>query len=467
MAIAAHAVFDRKPELRGKRVGVVGLARTGLACVRYLAEQGAEVVGADAKRAAALGDATHELTSLGVEVVTEFSELRQLGDVDLIVVSPGVPYDHPALTAARAAGIVVIGEIELAYRCCPVPMIAISGTNGKGTTTMMVGQMLDAAGLGHVVAGNIGLPVISQIDRAAEGEVVVAEVSSFQLETTVHLRPWIAVLLNITPDHLDRHTSLADYAAAKARLFQNQTADDYAVVCLDDPTVAAIAGRAPSKLLTVSAQLDCSGRVEDGYLVVDIGSGPERILAVEDMPVAGAHNVTNALAAGLVAALCGATADQIAEGLRKFAPADHLLQEVVQVCGITFVDDSKATNTAVAIADLATISGPVLVIAGGQGKETDFSKFARHLAGRAKFVCLIGDSGPAIQAAIDGGTDTMPAASMEEAVEECYRRAEPGDTIALLPACASFDMFRDQADRGEQFTRLAREIAQREAGRAP
>ncbi len=466
MAIPTHAVFDRETELRGKRVGVIGLARTGLACVRYLAEQGAEVVGADAKGAAELADAMHELTSLGVEVIPGFSELMQLGDVGLIVVSPGVPYDHLALTAARAAGIEVIGEIELAYRCCLVPMIAISGTNGKGTTTMMVGHMLDAAGVGHVVAGNIGLPVISQMERAAAGEVVVAEVSSFQLETTVHLRPWIAVLLNITPDHLDRHSTLADYAAAKARLFQNQTADDYAVVCLDDPTVAAIAGQASSKLLTVSAQPNCSGRVENGYLVVDVGAGPERLLRVEDMPVAGAHNIINALAAGLVAGLCGATAEQIAEGLRKFTPADHLLQEVVQVRGITFIDDSKATNTAAAIADLATISGPVLVIAGGQGKEADFSKFARYLGEQAKFVCLIGESGPAIEAAIGGATENILAASMEQAVEECYRRAEPGDTIALLPGCSSFDMFRDQADRGEQFTRLARQLAQREAGKA-
>ncbi len=468
MAIPAHTVFGQDIELSGKRVGVIGLARTGLACVRYLINRGARVVAADAKGADELADASHEIVSLGAEVVVEFSRLCQLGDVDLVVASPGVPCDHPALSEARAAGIQVIGEIELAYCLCSAPMIAISGTNGKGTTTMMTGHMLDAAGIANVVAGNIGLPVISQIDRASEVEVVVVEVSSFQLETIVHFRPWIAVLLNITPDHLDRHANQAEYAAAKARLFRNQTREDYSVLCIDDPTVAAMQAQVPSTPLTVSANCPgANGRVEDGFLVVDAGAGPQRILPVAAMPVPGSHNLTNALAAGLVAGLCGATAEQTAEGLKRFGPVDHLLQEVVEVRDIKFLDDSKATNTAAAIADLATLAGPVLVIAGGQGKEVEFAEFGRRLGERGKFVCLIGDSGPAIEAAIGGATNTRQAASMEQAVEECYRRAERGDTIVLLPGCASFDMFRDQTHRGEVFTRLVRRIAAREARRRP
>ncbi len=464
MTIPAHTVFDRPIALSDKRVAVIGLARTGLACVRFLVNQGAQVVGADSKPAAELADSCHEVTSLGAEAVTEFEALEQIDSPDLVVVSPGVPYDHPALAQARAAGIEVIGEMELAYRFCPVPIIAISGTNGKGTTTTMTGLMLEAAGVTNVVAGNIGVPVISQIEHALQADVVVAEVSSFQLETVVHFHPWIAVLLNITPDHLDRHADIEEYAAAKLRLFQNQTADDYSVLCIDDPTVAEMQGRLSSQVLTVSASdPGSSGRVEDDCLVVDTSLGIQRILPVAQMPVPGQHNVTNALAAALAAGLCGATGEQMAEGLKRFAPADHLLAEVAQVGGIRFVDDSKATNTAAAIADLSTLSGPLLVIAGGQGKEVDFSQFGQHLARRCQFVCLIGESGPLIEAAVGDAAETMQAVSMQEAVEECYRRAEPGDTVVLLPGCASFDMFEDQTRRGEQFTRVVREIAQREA----
>ncbi len=464
MTIPTHTVFDQPLALKDKRVAVIGLARTGLACVRFLVSQGAQVVGADSKPATELADSCHEVTSLGAAAVTGFEAFEQLSDPDLVVVSPGVPYNHPALAQARAAGIEVIGELELAYRFCPVPIIAISGTNGKGTTTTMTGLMLEAAGVINIVAGNIGVPVISQIDRALQADVVVAEVSSFQLETVVHFRPWIAVLLNITPDHLDRHASLQEYAASKRRLFQNQTADDYGVLCVDDPTVAEMQGQLPSQVLTVSSScLDSSGRVEQGCLVVDTSSGVQRILPVAQMPVPGRHNVTNALAAAVVAGLCGATGQQMAEGLKRFVPANHLLTEVAQVKGIRFVDDSKATNTAAAIADLSTLSGPLLVIVGGQGKEVDFSQFGQHLADRCRFVCLIGESGPAIEAAVGDATETMQAFSMQEAVEECYRRAEPGDTVVLLPGCASFDMFEDQTHRGEEFIRVVREIAQREA----
>ena len=468
MTIPAHTVFGQPPDLSGKRIAVIGLARTGLACVRFLASQGAQVVGADAKPVDQLADSIHEVSSLGAEVVAEFQELEQLGSPDLVVVSPGVPYDHPALAQARATGIDVIGELELAYCFCPVPMIAISGTNGKGTTTTMTGLMLDSAGIANVVAGNIGLPVISQIEHARRAQIVVAEVSSFQLETVRYFRPWIAVLLNITPDHLDRHANLEEYAAAKLRLFENQTADDYSVLCIDDSTVAAMQHRISGMILTVSTSLSASsGWIEDDYLVIDRGCGPQQILSRDEMPLPGEHNMANALAAALTASLCGATSQQIAGGLRSSSPAEHLLQEIMHIEGVRFVDDSKATNTAAAIADLSTLSGPVLAIAGGQGKEVDFSEFGRHLACRCQFVCLIGESGPTIEAAIGNSTATMRAASLKEAVEECYRCAEPGDTVVLLPGCASFDMFEDQTHRGEQFTRLVRQIMRRKAEGGP
>lgn len=466
MTIPGHTIFNGQADLAGKRVGVIGLARTGLACVRYLIGRDVQVVGADAKSSQELADIVYEVTSLGGEVVTEFGELDQLGEVDLLVLSPGVPCDHPAVREAHSAGIEVIGEVELAYRFAPVPMIAISGTNGKGTTTRMVDYMLDAAGIANVVAGNIGVPMISQLERARHTQIMVVEVSSFQLATIADFRPWIAVLLNIAPDHLDRHGNLADYAAAKARLFQNQTIQDYSILCIDDPLVADMQTQVTGTLLTVSNDSrEAAGRLEEGYLVTEIGTdGSQRILPIADMPVPGEHNLTNALAAALAAGLCGATAAQRAEGLKRFQPVDHLLQKVVEVGGIKFIDDSKATNTAAAMADLTTISGPVLAIAGGRGKEADFSEFGQQLGQRTKFVCLIGESGPLIEASIGEATDTVQAATMEQAIEECYRRAESGDTIVLLPGCASFDMFDSQTRRGEVFMRLARRITGREAG---
>jgi len=326
----------------------------------------------------------------------------------------------------------------------------------------MTGLMLQAAGVANVVAGNIGLPLISQIDRARQAEVVVAEISSFQLETIRYFHPWVAVLLNITPDHLDRHADLQQYAAAKMRLFENQTADDYAVLCVDDPTVAAMEGRIAASVLTASTDsASACGCVEDGWLVVEADSDAQRILPTDQMPVPGWHNLTNALAASLVARVCGATGEQIARGLTQFSPADHLLAEVMDLGGVRFIDDSKATNTAAAIADIETLDGPLLIIVGGQGKEVNFARFGQELTRRCRFVCLIGESGPAIEAAIGQSTEITQASSMQQAVEECYRRAQPGETVALVPGCASFDMFADQTDRGEQFVQAVRQIARR------
>ncbi len=459
MPINRDTIFDQPPDLSGKRVAVLGLARSGLACARFLLGQGAQVVGADRKTEEELTDEVHELTSLGVQVVCEFEQADQLGEIDLIVTSPGLAWDHPALVEGWRRR-EVIGELELAYRFCRAPIIAIAGTNGKGTTTMMTGQMLEAAGIDNLIAGNIGLPLISQIDRSGEVEVVVAEVSSFQLETIRYFRPWIAVLLNITPDHLDRHRNFAEYVGVKKRLFQNQAGADYGILCVDDLMVVQLQPTVPGQLLTVSTELpDTAGRLEDGHLVIDVDpAGSEVICPVEQMPVAGRHNVSNALAAALAARLCGASIEQIREGLAGFVPVDHLLQEVVKVGEITFIDDSHATNPAAAVADLETVKGPVIVIAGGQAKGADFTEFGQVLARRARLVYLIGENRREIAAAIGDDAKVTQCGSLREAVQKGYSAAQAGDKIVLLPGCASFDMFENLTQRGEVFTQLAREI---------
>jgi UDP-N-acetylmuramoylalanine--D-glutamate ligase len=451
------SLHTSRMELTGRRIGVIGLARSGLACVRFLLREGAQVVGADAKAREQLEDPYAQVTSLGGEFVAGFRALDQLGGPDLLVISPGVPISSPALEEARARGIEVIGELELAYRFFQAPMLAVTGTNGKGSTVTMAGKMLEAAGIKHLVAGNIGLPLISQVERTAEVEVVVAEVSSFQLESIRYFRPWQACLLNITPDHLDRHGSAEAYIAAKRRLFENQQSGDYAIICLDDPLAAAQTDATRARLLTVSTQTaEANGRLEGDDLVVEVDGPPRIICTRADMPVPGLHQVRNALCAALMATVCGAPAVWIAEGLRHFRAADHLLQVVCEAEGVTYLDDSKATNPAAAAADLQSLAPPVIVIAGGQGKGSDFAVYGDVLARRAKLVLLIGECKGEIAAAVGDRTAVRLCASLEEAVTEARRAAAPGDKVALIPAAASFDMFRDQAQRGERFAQLCR-----------
>ncbi|HEY3396055.1 MAG TPA: UDP-N-acetylmuramoyl-L-alanine--D-glutamate ligase [Armatimonadota bacterium] len=445
----------------GQRIGVVGLARSGMAASRFLLGRGAQVVGVDAKPESELTEERHQLLELGGEFVPEFQRREQMGPVDLVVVSPGVPDDHPALQALRSEGVPVIGELELAYRFCGAPMIAVSGTNGKGSTCVMIGKILEAAGIEHLVAGNIGLPLISQADRTHEVQFVIVEVSSFQMETTERFRPYIALLLNISPDHLDRHPDFSSYLRAKGRLFMNQHASDYAIISLDDPGLQPLVGDLTAQVLTFSAANPAANaRLEGDDLVVEVEPGAEETVArASELPVCGQHFLRNALAAALAARLAGATPEQIRAGLLAFEPADHLLQNVGTVAGVRFVDDSKATNVAAALADLECLGRPLIVIAGGISKNVDFRDFGQRLGQECAAVCLIGESSAILAEAIGEAAPKFLCASMEEAVRTAFAEAEEGYTVALLPGCASFDMFRDQAERGQVFTRIVRELS--------
>lgn len=455
----SHCIYAGDRDLSARRVAVVGLARSGLACVDFLAARGARVLALDARPREQLGPEAAKVLGQAEAVIAPYSDLTRLPPLDLMVVSPGVPSDAPLVQQARQAGVEVIGEMELAYRFCDAPMVTVTGTCGKGTTVTALGALLEAGGVLHVVAGNIGLPLIGQVARSHQLEVVVAEVSSFQLETTVHLHPWIAVLLNVTEDHLERYPDFGAYVAAKRRLFCNQVPGDWAILVTDDPHARQVAddlrGAAspgPAVLTVGLRNPSANGRLEGQRLVVQLpGSEPQVVAERTALPLSGDHHVTNFLVAALCARLLGVPAAAIETALRGYRAAPHLMELVGEFDGVRYIDDSKATNPASAIADLEGVSGPLIVIAGGKEKNTDFGAFGQALAARAKLVVLMGECAGRIARAVGRPELCRIVGSMEEAVQVARQAARPGDAVVLAPACSSLDMFASYAQRGEAF----------------
>lgn len=447
-------------DLQGRRVGVFGMARSGLAAAAFLKRKGTQVVIFDQKPAEELSRELTELRELGVEALAGVQSFGDLGTLQALIVSPGVPVDHPFLARARGGCVEIISEIELAWRFCPAPMVAVAGTNGKGSTTTVLGEMLRASGLKVTVAGNIGTPLISVIE--GDWDVVVAEVSSFQLETIVDFHPWAAILLNITPDHLDRHGTFDGYVAAKARLFKNMRDGDIAVINVDNEAARQVAQSLPFEALRVAAACaePLAACVEGDELMVQLPSeqNPITVCRRSDLSVRGEHYLTNTLCAAVVARSAGCTAEAIQNGVRAWRPVDHQLTEVAVVNGVRYIDDSKATNPASAIADLSTVEGPVIVIAGGLTKGLHMRDFADALARRARAAFLIGEGAGEIATEIAGRIPATVSGTLEEAVRAAHAVAEPGDTVILAPACASFDQFRGQAQRGERFAEAVRAL---------
>ncbi|MEI6501122.1 MAG: UDP-N-acetylmuramoyl-L-alanine--D-glutamate ligase [Armatimonadota bacterium] len=450
--------------LQDRRVAFFGMGKSGLAGAEFLQAHGAQVLVVDERPKAELEEALARLEALGVRARAGLKTYEQLDDPDLIVISPGVPVDHKLLAQARRDGVPVIGEVELAFRFCAAPIVAVAGTNGKGSSTTMLGNMLSAAGLRCVVAGNIGTPLVSVVE--GDWQVVVAEISSFQLETIVDFHPWAAILLNVTPDHLVRHGTFTEYVAAKQRLFMNQREGDLAVLNVDNEAVADLAGKLPVPPLTVSltppnAGLAPAAWLQGDELIVQLpDTTPSAVRRVGDLPLPGEHMIGNALCAAVVAVAAGCTPEQIQAGLRSWAPAAHQMSEVAVVGGVRFIDDSKATNVDSAMADVASVSGPVYVVAGGQTKGADMQPFADFLAGRARGVFLIGEGAFEIAAGIGGRIEVVMADEIETAVREAQRVASPGDTVILAPACASFDQFSGQAERGDRFAAAVKALPQ-------
>ena len=433
-----------------RRALVVGCRRTGRAVAALLAARGTRVRVADARSADAIGSDAASLPD-GVELRLGEDGPHLLDGVDLVVPSPGVPREAPILRAALAAGVPVVSEIELASRLLAVPIVAVTGTNGKSTTTTLVGLALARAGRRPFVGGNLGTPLVEAVGR--DVGVAVAEVSSFQLEWVDAFRPAVAALLNVTPDHLDRHASFEQYRDLKARIFARQEATDWAVVNGDDPEVVAIARGCRARVVPFAWEPTSVGaHVAGSEAVLRLPGAAEERLGLAATRLAGRHNVENILAAATIARLAGAPLAAVQEAVDTIEPLPHRLARVGERRGVVFVDDSKATNVGAAAKSLGSVGGPVILLAGGVDKGGSYDALAAAASGHVRLACVFGAARERIASAL--GERAIPVertASLEEAVAAAAAAARPGDTVLLAPACASFDMFADYAARGRAF----------------
>ena len=449
-------------DLNNKRVLVVGLGKSGVASALFLQARGARVTVSDAKPQDQLGHEIPDLLDHGIAVETGGHGERTFRGQDLIVVSPGVPVDSAPLVQARALGESVIGEIELASRFLPKNIVAITGSNGKTTTTALAGEIVAAGGFPALVGGNIGTPAISLVARATAETVVVLEVSSFQLETIQTFRPKISVLLNITPDHLDRHRTFAAYTDAKARIFENQQADDFTVLNADDPTCVGLASRTRAQVCWFSRKQEGKegAYVRDGRVLFRDAKGQREIMLVSEIPLKGAHNLENSMAAICVGALMGCEAQGIRKAVQDFKAVEHRLEYVATIRGVEYYNDSKATNVDATIKALESFRGNIHLILGGKDKDSDYSLLNDLLRQRVKRVYTIGAAAGKIESQIQTAVEIDHAGTLETALKHAAATAEAGDIVLLAPACASFDQFQNYEHRGRAFKEMVQRLAE-------
>ncbi|HEY7516934.1 MAG TPA: UDP-N-acetylmuramoyl-L-alanine--D-glutamate ligase [Methylomirabilota bacterium] len=445
--------------LAGRRVTVVGLAKSGVAAARLLAAAEAEVRATDLKPVASLGRDVAALAAQGVRLV---DGPAAFAGSELVVISPGVPVDGPQLAPARARSIPVIGELELGWRAMEADTIAITGTNGKTTTTALTGALLAGQSRPVLVGGNIGTPLAAHARDFAPHGLVVAEVSSFQLETIETFRPRVAAVLNITPDHLDRHRTFEGYVEAKARIFQNQTADDCAVLNADDEPTRTLAARTAARVLWFSRRQPVNDGVfvRDGWVVARRDGAVEQVCPVSEIRLRGQHNVENVLAATACALWAGLGPDALRRAIGGFRAVAHRIEFVRDIDGVHVYNDSKGTNVASTIKALESFPERVVLIAGGKGKGQDFAPLAAAAEGRVMHAVVIGEDGDKIAAAFQrAGIAVTAADSMPAAIDVALAAANVGDVVLLSPACASFDMFDNYEHRGDVFKRLVEALA--------
>ena len=446
-------------ELKGKNIIVVGLARTGVAVARFLAERGAMVTVTDIKDEAALAPHLERLAGLAINYELGRHDIESFLKADLIVVSPGVPMEIEPLVLARAGKRQVISEIELASRFIDATLVAITGTNGKTTTTTLTGEIFRGCGFTTFVGGNIGNPLVDLVTSAQEVERVVVELSSFQLEGIEQFHPSVSVLLNITEDHLDRYATFQDYMDAKARIFANQTAADFAVLNMDDPLVAGYAAKLRARVVPMSRQKEQSQGIfhRDG-LITFRWDGREEQFPVAGYRLKGVHNLDNIMAALAATLLLGCDAAQAQAAVMAFPGLPHRMELVATINGIPWYNDSKGTNVGSVVKSLESFAGGVTLIAGGKDKGGDYAPLAPLVKERVEHMILIGEAKEIIGKALGHLTDTRAAGTLDEAVELAHRLTAPGGVVLFSPACSSFDMFRNYEERGERFASLARAI---------
>lgn len=452
-------MIELKP---GMKALAVGLGKSGLAAVRYLHSLGLKTAASEYKQ---------QITAEEQTVLAECGAALELGghspdffaDADLIVVSPGVPTNLPVLNAARSRGVPVLGELALAAGRIPVPVLAVTGSNGKTTVTSLLGQLLRSSGTKVFVGGNIGTPVLDWLRQPDEAEAVVLELSSFQLEMAGAFRPDIALLLNLSPDHLDRHGSFENYAEAKRQIFACQGPADIALLGADDPLVAATPVTTAGTVLYFGTQSGCRAKVVGQTVRLEPGFDATGTVESYDLSatrLSSLVNAYNAAAAVLAARAFGCSADGIRAGLTAYQPPLHRMSPAGEIKGVRFINDSKATNIGAVLAALAGFRKEVILIAGGRNKGGDFTELIPALQQHVKQVVLIGEAGPDLAvAAAAAGIRHQFAADMGEAVRTGFAAAKPGETVLLAPACASFDMFDNYEHRGREFSRCAAELA--------
>jgi UDP-N-acetylmuramoylalanine--D-glutamate ligase len=452
-------------DVKGKRVLVVGLGKSGVASSMFLQARGAKVTVSDAKAEEQLRGEIPGLLDKGIVVETGKHGERTFRDQDLIVVSPGVPNDVPQLQNARRLGIPVIGEIELSARYLQGQIIAITGSNGKTTTTTLTGEVIAAGGRKALVGGNIGTPAITFVEQSSPETWVVLEISSFQLETIETFRPHIAAILNVTPDHLDRHGSMENYIAAKARIFENQSERDFAVLNADDATTASMGAGLKSQMYWFSRrkEVERGAFVRGGRIVFRDAKGERDIMAADEMTLKGLHNLENVLAAVAMGSLAGIEPAAIRQAVKDFKAVEHRLEYVTTIRGVQYFNDSKATNVDATIKALESFPGRIHLILGGKDKGSDYTLLNALLRERVKKAYTIGAAAEKIESQIAGVVEIVPAGTLDSAVKKAAETAEAGDIVLLAPACASFDQFQSYEQRGRAFKDTVHQLAAREA----
>ena len=455
--------IDLRHPLPGRRPLVMGAGRSGLAAARLLVRHGVAVRVCDARGGAALEDSARDLRGLGVEVQLGADGPSQLEGRDFVIWSPGIALTHPLAVAAQQAGIPILSELELGYLASQAPLVCVTGTNGKSTTTDLIGALIRAAGREVEVCGNIGRALCEVAERVGPTGLLVTEVSSFQLEAVQRLKPFIAVWLNLTPDHLDRHRDFANYGAIKQRLFERQDQDDYAVWNADDPEVLRHRAGAGEPLEFSSRRAVGAGAYAEGTdIVLAWRGGRERLMAARDLQLLGRHNLMNVLAALAAILPLEIAPPTLRAALGRYAGLEHRLEPVATLDRVRFVNDSKATNLDSLRVALESFDEPVVLIAGGRDKGQDFAPARALAASKVKTLVLIGEGADRIAGAW-AGVPMLRAPSLAEAVRLAYAAARPSGTVLLSPGCASFDMFEDYEDRGRQFKAEVQRLKREEA----
>jgi UDP-N-acetylmuramoylalanine--D-glutamate ligase len=449
-------------ELKNKRVLVVGLGKSGLSAAMFLRAKGARVTVSDTRSAVALAHEIPALLEAGIMVESGGHGLLTFRRQDLIVVSPGVPMDTPEVHQTKSFGMPVIGEVELASRFLQGQIVAITGSNGKTTTTSLVGKIFSDAGLPTLVGGNIGLPVIDLVDKSTPETTSVLEVSSFQLETIEEFHPHIAVVLNITPDHLDRHGSFENYAAAKTRITERQGAEDFLVLNAEDKATQMVAAKTKAQIFWFSGRRPIKqGAFVHGGSIVFVareGAKAEPVMPVGEIHLKGLHNVENVLAAVCAARLAGISAEVIRRAVSGFKAVEHRLELVKSLHGVEFYNDSKATNVDAAMKAVSSFGGGIHLILGGKDKDSDYGTMSELLKERVKAVYTIGTAAEKIERQLHGVVKMVQAGTMQTAVQQAAKAAVAGDVVLLSPACSSFDQFENYEHRGRVFREIVNEL---------